>query len=137
VKDSFRQERIVAMLSGSFAVLALLLAGLGIYGVTAYAVARRRTEIGIRIALGAVPRGVVRLVLSRVLILVSLGAVIGSTLSVWASRFAAALLYGVEPQDPMTLIAAVGALTAVAAFAGWVPARRAASLEPAAVLRES
>ena len=124
------------MLSGSFAVLALLLAGLGIYGVTAYAAARRRTEIGIRIALGAVPRGVVRLVLSRVLILVSLGAVIGSTLSVWASRFAGALLYGVEPQDPMTLFGAVGALTAVAVLACWVPARRAASLDPAAVLRE-
>ena len=136
VKDSFRQERIVAMLSGSFAVLALLLAGLGIYGVTAYAVARRRTEIGIRIALGAVPRAVVRLVLSRVLVLVSFGAAIGSTLSVWASRFAASLLYGVEPRDPMTLIGAVGALTAVAACAGWAPARRAARVDPAAVLRE-
>ena len=64
------------------------------------------------------------------------GAAIGSTLSVWASRFAASLLYGVEPRDPMTLIGAVGALTAVAACAGWVPARRAARVDPAAVLRE-
>jgi putative ABC transport system permease protein len=136
VKDSLRTERIVAILSGSFAGLALLLAGLGIYGVTAYAVARRRTEIGIRIALGAVPHAVVRLVLLRVLILVLLGAVIGSTFSVWASRFAAALLYGIEPRDPMTLIGAVAILTAVAACAGWVPARRAACVDPAEVLRE-
>src|SRR5439155_14331910 len=87
VNAALTQERVVAMLSGFFGGLALLLAGLGLYGVTSYAVSRRRTEIGIRMALGAAPAGVVRLVLSRVSMLVGLGVVVGAGVSAWASQF--------------------------------------------------
>jgi ABC-type antimicrobial peptide transport system permease subunit len=92
VNGSFTQERLVAMLSEYFGMLALLLAGLGLYGVTSYGISRRRTEIGIRMALGAAPTGVVRLVLGRVTMLVGIGVVVGAGLSVWASQFVAALL---------------------------------------------
>jgi len=131
------QERLLARLSGFFGMLALLLAGLGLYGITAYAVTCRRGEIGIRIALGAAPGSVMRLVLSRVLLLVSLGTVGGIGGSVWAVQFVARLLYAVEPRDPATLVGSVLVLSAVAAFAGWLPARRAARIDPAQVLRES
>ena len=134
---SLAQERIVAMLSGFFGGLALLLAGLGLYGMTAYAVSRRRAELGIRLALGAAPRRVVRLVLSRVALLVGAGVVAGAAASIWLSRFVAALVYGLEPRDPTTLAAAVVVLTAVGAAAGWLPARRASRIDPARVLRDS
>jgi predicted permease len=131
------QERLLATLSGFFGGLALLLAGLGLYGVTAYGVSCRRSEIGIRMALGAAPAGVIRLVLSHVFILILLGIVAGAVLSAWMSRFVATLLYGTEPRDPATLAASVLVLACVALFAGWLPARRAARLDPAEVLRES
>ena len=130
------QERIMAMLSGWFSVLALLLSALGLYGVTAYAVNRRRTEIGIRMAIGAAPGRVVRLVLTRVIVLVGLGVVIGSAASVWASKFIATLLYGLEPRDPVTLISSAAILAAVGALAGSLPAYRASRVDPAEVLRE-
>ncbi|OFW22521.1 MAG: hypothetical protein A3H97_06380 [Acidobacteria bacterium RIFCSPLOWO2_02_FULL_65_29] len=136
VNDSLVQDRLVAMLSGFFGGLALLLAGLGLYGVTSYSVARRRADIGIRMALGAAPAGVVRLVLTRVAVLVGLGVILGVGTSAWASRFVAPLLYGLEPRDPLTLVGAVLVLSAVGALAGWLPARRASRLDPAAVLRE-
>ena len=135
VNASLTQERVVAMLSGFFGALALLLAGLGLYGVTAYAVTRRRSEIGIRMALGAAPAGVVRLVLSRVFALVALGVLIGGAVSLWASRFVATLLFGVEPRDPATLVGAAIVLAAVAAVAAWLPAYRASRIDPAEVLR--
>jgi putative ABC transport system permease protein len=131
------QERIVAILSGWFSVLALLLSALGLYGVTSYAVNRRRTEIGIRMAIGAAPARVVRLVLARVTILLGLGVVIGAGASVWASRLVAALLYGLEPRDPVTLVSSAAVLAAVGALAGWLPAYRASRIDPAEVLRES
>jgi len=131
------QERVMAMLSGSFGALALLLSALGLYGVTAYAVNRRRTEIGIRMAIGAAPARVVRLVLARVTIFVGIGVSIGAGTSVWASQLVAALLYGVEPRDPVTLIGAALMLGIVAALAGWLPAWRASRIDPAEVLRES
>jgi putative ABC transport system permease protein len=136
VDESLAQDRLVAMLSGFFGVLALLLAGLGLYGVTAYAVARRRTEIGIRMALGAPPAGVVRLVLARVALLVGTGVIVGAGVSLGASRFIASLLYGLAPRDPVTLAGAAITLTAVAALAGWLPAYRASRIDPAQVLRE-
>jgi putative ABC transport system permease protein len=134
---SLAQERIVAELSGFFGALALLLAGLGLYGITSYAVGRRRAEIGIRLALGAEPRRVVRLVLSRVAVLVGAGVIVGAVASVWLSRFVAALVYGVDSRDPTTLAGAVAVLTAVGGAAGWLPARRASRIDPARVLHDS
>jgi predicted permease len=136
VRDAVAQDRIVAELSGFFGGLALLLAGLGLYGVTSYAVARRRAEIGIRVALGAAPSGVVRLVLARATMLVAIGVAIGATFSWWASKFAATLLFGLEPRDLPTLIGAAATLGAVGTLAAWLPARRASRLDPAEVLRE-
>src|SRR6185503_1871169 len=102
IHASLARERIVALLAGVFGGLALLLAAIGLYGVTAYAVARRRTEIGIRMALGADAAAIERLVLTRVSAIVALGIVGGVVLSAWVSRFVASLLYGVEPRDPGT-----------------------------------
>jgi predicted permease len=129
------QERITAMLAGSFSVLALLLSALGLYGVTAYAVNRRRTEIGIRMAMGAAPARVVRLVLARVTILLGLGVLFGTAASVWASRFIATLLYGIEPRDPATLVSAAAILVTVGVLAGALPAYRASRVDPVEVLR--
>jgi predicted permease len=136
VSGSLTQERVIAMLAGFFGALALLLAGLGLYGVTSYAVSRRRTEIGIRMALGAAPAGVVRLVLARVTMLVAIGVALGAGVSVWAAKFVATLLYGLEPRDPLTLIGAAVVLGTVGALAGWLPAWRASRIDPAEVLRE-
>src|SRR5712691_898397 len=137
VNESLAQDRLVAMLSGFFGALALLLAALGLYGVTAYAVARRRTEIGIRMVLGAAPAGVVRLVLSHVLLLVGLGVLAGASLSLWTSKFVATLLYGLEPRDPATLAGAAVLLAAVGGLSGWLPAYRASRIDPAQVLGNS
>jgi predicted permease len=135
IGDSLVQERLVAMVSGVFAVLALLLAALGLYGVVSYSVTRRRREIKIRMALGASPGSVVRLVIARIAGLVAMGMIAGAGLSLWAGRFVASLLYGLEPRDPITLGGAAVVLAAAAAAAGWLPARRAARIDPAGVLR--
>ena len=136
VNAALIQERLLAMLAGFFGGLALLLAGVGLYGVTSYAVGRRRTEIGIRMALGAVPSRVRRLVLRRVAVLVALGVAVGAGVSLWASRYVSTLLFGLEPRDPVTILGAVIVLAAIGAIAGWVPALRASRLDPARVLRE-
>jgi putative ABC transport system permease protein len=136
VNNSLIQERVVAMMSGFFGGLALLLAGLGLYGVTSYAVNRRRTELGIRLALGAGPAGVNRLVLRRDAILVSLGVILGSAVSLWDGRFVPTLLYGLQPRDPVTLAGAAVVLGLIGVLAGWLPARRASRIDPARVLRE-
>ena len=130
------RERLLALLSGSFGALALLLAAIGLYGVTSYAVNLRRVEIGIRMALGATRASVIRLVLARVSLLIGGGIVVGVAIGVWASRFVATLLYGLEPGDPATLLASVAALAFVSALAGWLPANRASRLDPTEVLRE-
>ncbi len=130
------QERLVAMMSGFFGALALLLAGLGLYGIVAHAVGARRTEIGLRMALGAQPTSIVRLVFGRVGVLIVAGLAIGVAGSWWAARFIAPLLFQVEPRDALTFLGTAAALVAVAVLAAWVPARRAARLDPATVLRE-
>lgn len=135
IDASITQERITAWLAGFFGGLALLLAGLGLYGVTAYSVGRRRAEIGVRMALGAAQTTVVRLVMSRVALLIGIGAAAGTAASLWLSRFVAPLLYGLEPHDPATLLGAVVVLVAVGLAAGGLPATRAARIDPAAVLR--
>ncbi len=137
VNSTFVHERLLAVLSGFFGGLALLLAAIGLYGVTAYSVARRRAEIGIRLALGAGPRRVVRQVLNSVFVLISIGVIVGGVASVWLTRFVALLLYGLEPNDPATLAGATLVLAAVGAFAGWLPAYRASRIDPAEVLREN
>jgi putative ABC transport system permease protein len=137
VNDALAQDRLVAMLSAFFGGLALLLAAVGLYGVTAHAVAQRRFEIGIRMALGATPPLIARAVLARVAGLVAAGVGVGAALSMWTTRFAASMLYGISPRDPATLASACVVLASVAAAAAWLPAHRASRLDPAAVLRES
>jgi predicted permease len=137
VNASVARERIIAMLAGFFGGLALLLASLGLFGLTSYTVERRRTEIGIRMALGAAPSGVIGLMLSGTAGLVAIGIVLGGTLSLWAARFVGALLYQVEARDPVTLVSAAATLAAIAGIAAAVPAYRASRIDPASVLRES
>jgi predicted permease len=137
VAATFANERLLAILSGFFGGLALLLAAIGLYGVTAYSVARRRSEIGIRLALGAGPRQVVSQVLTQLFVLVGIGVIVGGVASVWLTRFVAGLLYGLEPYDPGTLVSATAVLAAAGALAGWLPAYRASRIDPAEVLREN
>jgi ABC-type antimicrobial peptide transport system permease subunit len=136
VDATVTQERLVAMMSGFFGALALLLAGLGLFGIVAHAVGARRTEIALRMALGAQPAGVVRLVFRRVGVLIVAGLTLGLAGSWWAARFIAPLLFQTEPRDPMTFSGTAVVMVAVGVLAAWVPARRAARLDPATVLRE-
>ncbi len=136
INDTLMRERLLALLSASFGVLALLMAAVGLYGVTAYSVNLRRGEIGIRMALGASRGSVIRLVLGRVSILIGSGIVLGLAIGAWSSRFVATLLYGLEPGDPPTLIVSAATLALIGAFAGWLPANRASRLDPTEVLRD-
>ena len=136
ISDALTRERLLAILSAAFGVLALLMAAVGLYGVTSYAVSLRRTEIGIRMALGATRGSVVRLVLGRVSRLVGTGLVVGLVIGAWASRFVSTLLYGLEPGDPFTLVAAAVTLALIGALAGWLPAHRASRLDPTQVLHD-
>jgi predicted permease len=135
LRSSLTQERLLAMLAGFFGTLALVLSALGLYGVTAHAVGRRRAEIGIRLALGATRGGIVQLVLGRVSWLVGLGIVGGAGLSLWLAKYVSTLLYGVPPRDPWTLGGAALVLAAVGLLAGWLPAQRASRLDPTVALR--
>jgi predicted permease len=136
IRATMTQERLVALMAGFFGLLALVMVSIGLYGLASYWVNRRRAEIGIRVALGARPDGVVRLVLGQLGWLIALGLAAGIALSLWASRFVEALLFNLSPRDPATLAGAVVVLVFVGVGAGWLPARRAARLDPVAVLRE-
>jgi len=131
----FNQERAVASLAGLFGIVALLLAAVGLYGVTAYTVAQRTQEIGIRMALGADRAKVVHLVLGGASKRVLAGLVLGLPLAIGAGRLISAQLYGVSSWDPLALIVAAGALAISAFFAAVIPARRAASISPMSALR--
>jgi ABC-type lipoprotein release transport system permease subunit len=135
VSASLTRERLMAQLAGFFGVVALLLAGLGLYGLTSYAVSGRRAEMGVRLALGARPARVAGVLLGRVTLLVGLGLVAGCGLALWAVRFVGGLIYDLPPQDPTTLVGAALLLLAVAILAGWIPARRVYSIDPVDVLR--
>lgn len=121
---------------GFFGALALALASIGLYGVLSYNVARRRNEIGIRMALGAKQSRVLRMVLREVASLVGAGLVIGLAGAVSGTRFLASFLYRLKPNDPGTLAAACVILAAVTAVAGFLPAWRAAKVDPMTALRE-
>jgi ABC-type antimicrobial peptide transport system permease subunit len=135
VGASVAQERLLAVLSAGFGAIAVLLAALGLYGVTSYWVSRRRPEIGIRMALGANRRKVAQLVMRRVASVLIIGTAAGLVISVWATRFVASLLFGLDAHDPSTFAAGAATLLAVGTLAGWLPARRAAREDPMDVLR--
>ena len=135
VNDSVRQQEVVALLSGFFGALALLLAMMGLYGVTAYSVVQRQGEIGIRMALGAQQKAVLWLVLRGVGFMLAIGTVAGAAAALLLGRLVASLLFGVKANDPATLGEAVIALTIAAAAAAYLPARRAARLDPMRALR--
>lgn len=135
VELSFEQERAVAGLAGLFSIVALLLAAVGLYGVTAYTVARRTNEIGIRMALGADRAEVIRLVLRGAFNRVLAGLILGLPLAVGAGTLISAQLYGVSSWDPPALATAASALAICSAFAAMIPAFRAASVSPMDALR--
>ncbi len=136
IKESLLLDRLMATLAGAFGVLAGSLAVLGLYGVIAYMVARRRNEIGVRIALGASRVRVIALVLREALLLLTAGLAAGIVLAAWAGQAATSLLYALKPQDPATLSAAATLLAIVALVASYGPAWRASRLEPMDALRE-
>jgi predicted permease len=135
VAGNFNQERLIARLTTLFGVLALILACVGLYGVTSYFVARRTSEIGIRMALGATRRGVVSLVLRGVVLQIGLGLLIGIPSALLGGYFMRSQLYGVGSYDPLAFSAAAAVLAFCAVAAGFIPARRAASIEPMQALR--
>jgi predicted permease len=135
VELSFDQERAVASLAGLFGIVALVLAAVGLYGVTAYTVAQRTNEIGIRMALGADRPRVIQLVLSGAFKRVLVGLILGLPLAIGAGRLISAQLYGVSSWDPLALSVAAGALAICSFFAAIIPANRAASISPMNALR--
>jgi predicted permease len=135
VDQSLLNDRLIATLSTAFGALATILAVIGLYGVMAYTVARRTREIGVRMALGAVPADVVWLVMREVLALVGSGLVLGLVGAWGLSRFVGSQLYGVTGSDPATVAGACIVLAAVAALAGYIPARRATRVNPVLALR--
>jgi ABC-type antimicrobial peptide transport system permease subunit len=135
VKANFTQQAMIAKLTSFFGVLALVLASIGLYGVTAYSVERRTSEIGIRMALGADRTGVLRMVLRGAFLQVGIGLAIGIPVAILAGHAMASQLFGVKPYDPLILSVTLMVLCAAAFFAAFLPARTAASLEPMRALR--
>jgi predicted permease len=133
--DSLVEERLVASLSGVFGLLALLLTCVGLYGLMAYTVNRRTSEIGIRMALGAQRGMIARMVLRETLLLVVCGLAVGVPVALIASRFMATQLFGLKPGDPLTFAIACAGMVAVTLAASYLPARRAASVDPMRALR--
>jgi predicted permease len=135
IVQGLRRERMLAMLSGFFGVLAVVLATVGLYGVVSYMIARRRNEIGIRMALGASRGRVIAIVMREAAVLLAVGLIAGAVLAVAAGRGAESLLFGLKPSDPLTLLTCVLLLSMIAALASFIPARRAAKVDPMVALR--
>ena len=135
VANSLDQQRTVAQMTGLFGILAVILAAVGLYGVTAYGVERRTSEIGVRMALGANRGSVIRLVLRGAFLQIVVGLLIGIPASIGCSHLIASQLYEVKGWDPMVLGGSILALTVCALFASIIPARRAASVNPVTALR--
>jgi ABC-type antimicrobial peptide transport system permease subunit len=130
------RERLLTVLLGLFAALALTLAAVGVYGLVAFAVAQRRREIGIRVALGAGARDVLRAVVGRAALLCAGGVLVGLVVAALAGRLMRGVLHEVSPADPGILTGATGGLFVAALLAAWLPARRAIRVDPLETLRE-
>ena len=135
VAGNFNQDRLIARLTSLFGVLALILASVGLYGVMSYFVARRTAEIGIRMSLGATRLSVVAMVLRGALLQIAIGLVLGVPVALLAGHLMASQLYEVSGYDPLALVAAISVLGLCATAAGFIPARRAASIDPIQALR--
>ena len=133
--EALALPRFTAGLVSAFSTLALVLAGVGIFGVTGYAVAQRTREFGIRFALGAQRRHVGALVLGRVGLLAGIGLAIGAALGLGLGSLMSGILFGVEPADPLTMMAVMGAIGLTAMLASLAPLRHAMSVSPAEILR--
>jgi ABC-type antimicrobial peptide transport system permease subunit len=136
VSDSLWQERLFARLTSAFGALALTLACIGLYGTISYGVGRRRSEIAVRMALGARRTQVLWMILRRAVVLAALGVIAGLPLALWAGRYVGTLLFGLTPRDPATLATTATLLIAVASIAGYLPARRATLIDPAVALKQ-
>ena len=136
IRNSLVRERLMASLSAAFGVLAALLAALGLYGVLSYTVARRASEIGMRMAMGAERKDVVRMVLGETAWLIAAGVVAGTALALGGASLARTLLFGLKPTDPATIASAIAMLAAIGSMAGVLPARRASRVDPAIALRD-
>jgi len=135
INSSLEEERLIALVSGIFAVLAVLLACMGLYGILSYSIAGRTNEIGLRMALGASRPDVIRMVLKEELTMVQVGVMTGLVLSVGAARIVASRLFGISAFDPWAYLVAFGVLSVMAVIAGYVPSRRAAQVDPLSALR--
>jgi ABC-type antimicrobial peptide transport system permease subunit len=129
------EQQMIAILSAAFAGLALLLASAGLYALMSYTITRRTAEIGIRMALGASRGNVLRLILREVMWLVLGGFAVGIPVAIVGARFIRSMLFGIPAEDPVSIIFSSAVLLCVALFAGYMPARRAAHLEPMTALR--
>jgi len=135
IRDELREDRMFATLASFFALLALALGAIGIYGIVAYGVAHRTAEIGVRMALGAQKSDVLWLIMREMLVLLAGGAAVGVPAALVAARLIRSLLFALDPWDPLTIACATVVLFAAGALAGFLPARRAASVEPMLALR--
>ena len=133
--ETLLTDRLIALLSGGFGLLATLLASIGLYGVMAFIVARRRKELGIRLALGAEPSGVLWIVMKEVLILLIIGLAIGVPSAIALGKYVSSQLYGIQPNDPWIAVSTVALLAVVSAAAGLIPANRASKIDPILALR--
>jgi putative ABC transport system permease protein len=136
VRNAAARDRVIAWLAAGFAILAVLLSAIGLYGVMSYQVIRRRQEFGVRVAVGAAPASVTRLILGQSGAIIIAGLLVGALGAVASGRLIGALLYGVSASDPISIASAVTVLSLVTLLAGWIPARRAARIDPMVALRE-
>jgi len=135
ISDTLLQERLMALLSGLFGALALVLAMIGLYGTFSYLVTQRQSEFGIRMALGATSRSILGLVMRDLVVILIGGLAAGILISLAATRVLQQMLFGLGPRDATTMFLAAGVLTAVALLAGCLPARRATKVDPMVALR--
>ncbi len=136
IDHAMNQEIVFARLCAGFAVLALVMASVGLYGTTAYDITRRTREIGVRMALGAQRGVVVRMILLQVLVLGLVGLALGLPVALGVSRLVRSFLFGIKPNDPLALATAVGILLAAVVLAGYLPARKASRIDPMTALRD-